>query len=277
MKRVYLEITNSCNLNCSFCTNKKGNRFLSYDEVNNYLHQIKPVCNYVYLHILGEPLLHPDFNRILDLLDSLDMELQLVTNGVLLNRYQDLLIHKCLRKLSISVHSINNVDVSSSYFDTLNHLIENNNSKTIELRFYDTDNLDDRILSFLSELNTKYDVKPTKKNDSYILKENIYVYYQSLFKWPDINDPIISYNGRCHGGVDMLAINSNSDVTLCCLDPYAHNKLGNLKENSLQEIMSSDKYLKIVEGLKQNKLKTELCAKCTYRLRFEKGFRQRNG
>ena len=67
-------------------------------------------CNYIYLHIIGEPLLHPDFNEILDILDRYDMHLQLVTNGTLLNRYPDLLRHSCLRKLSISLHSINNID-----------------------------------------------------------------------------------------------------------------------------------------------------------------------
>ena len=40
MKRVYLEITNSCNLNCPFCTNNKNNDFLSISEINNYLDQI---------------------------------------------------------------------------------------------------------------------------------------------------------------------------------------------------------------------------------------------
>ena len=65
MKRVYLEITNACNLNCSFCTNKKGTNFMSLDDIDNYLNQIKEFGNYIYLHVLGEPLLHPNFNEIL--------------------------------------------------------------------------------------------------------------------------------------------------------------------------------------------------------------------
>ena len=102
MKRIYLEITNACNLNCPFCSYDKGHSFLTLEEIDNYLTQIKEFCDYIYLHILGEPLLHPDFNRILDLLDSKEMHLQLVTNGTLLSRYPDLLRHSCLRKLSIS-------------------------------------------------------------------------------------------------------------------------------------------------------------------------------
>ena len=69
LKRAYLEITNACNLNCPFCTNEKGNSFLSYEEIDLYTTQIKEFTDYIYLHILGEPLLHKDFERILDLLE----------------------------------------------------------------------------------------------------------------------------------------------------------------------------------------------------------------
>lgn len=76
LKRVYLEITNACNLDCPFCTNNKGHHFLSLKEIDDYTSQIKNVCDYIYLHILGEPLLHPDFEEILYLLDRKELKLQ---------------------------------------------------------------------------------------------------------------------------------------------------------------------------------------------------------
>ena len=268
MKRVYLEITNSCNLNCSFCTYEKGHNFLNVQEIDDCLNQIKAYCNYIYLHILGEPLLHPNFNEILDLIDSKDMYLQLVSNGTLLYKYPDLLDHKCLRKLSISLHSVNNTGINNSYFDTINELIDNNKS-TIELRFYDKENLDDSLKNYLSYLEDKYSFKVTSKDNSYKLKDNVYVYFEKFFKWPDINDEFISYEGTCHGAIDMIAINSNLDVCVCCLDPKAYNLIGNLKENSLKEIVGSNKYKEYVDGFKNNKIISELCSKCSYRLRFK--------
>ena len=110
-------------------------------------------------------------------------------------------------------------------------LINKNNDKILEIRFYDHENLDENITGFLNYLIKKYNPAVTSKTQSYRLKENVYIYYQDLFRWPDIKDEIIGYEGSCHGGIDMLAINSRSDVTLCCLDPYAHNRIGNLKEN----------------------------------------------
>lgn len=268
LKRVYLEITNSCNLNCPFCTNEKGHDFLDLETIKNYISQIKQHCDYIYLHILGEPTLHPNFNEIFDYLDDSNMKLQLVTNGTLLDKYPTILNHKCLRKLSISIHSINYVEISNKYFDIINNLIENNKNTKIELRFYDKDNLSESLNNYLNELKDKYSFEITAKQNSYQIKENTYIYFEELFKWPNINDPYISNVGTCHGAIDMIAINSNSDVTICCLDPKAHNKIGNLKENTLTDILNSDLYKQYIIDFKNNKITSELCSKCSYRLRF---------
>lgn len=269
LKRVYLEITNSCNLNCPFCTNKKSDYFLTLEEINNYITQIKEHCNYIYLHILGEPLLHPNFNEILNILDEKSMNLQLVTNGTLLNKYPDILKHKCLRKISISLHSINNISINDSYFENINKLIDINTNSKIELRFYDKNNLSKQLNDYLNLLINKYDFKITSKNNSYKLKENTYIYFEELFKWPNINDKDISTYGTCHGAIDMIAINSKSDVTICCLDPYAHNKIGSLKNNSLTEILNGETYHKYIDDFKNNIISSELCKKCSYRTRFK--------
>lgn len=268
LKRVYLEITNACNLNCHFCTNNKGNNFLTLSQIDNYTDQIKQVCDYIYLHILGEPLLHPDFEKILDLLDKKELKLQLVTNGTLLYKYPNLLNHSCLRKLSISIHSINNIDINDDYFNTINRLIDTNCNAKIELRFYDKNKLSNKLDNYLDDLKEKYNFDLTSKNNSYKLKDNVYVYFEELFKWPDINDKYISNTGTCHGAIDMIGINSNSEVTICCLDPKAYNSIGNLKDNTLNEIINSDKYKKYVSEFKKHIISSDLCSKCTYRLRF---------
>lgn len=270
MKRIYLEITNACNLNCPFCRNDKGNNYLTIDIIDNYLSQIKEVCDYVYLHVLGEPLLHKDFNLILDLLDKYNLNLQLVTNGILLNKHLDILNHKCLRKLSISIHSINNIDVNDDYFKTIDCIIKNNNDKFIELRFYDFNNLDNKIINYLNKLKNEYGLKETSKNNSYKLKDNVYIYTTDLFKWPSIDDEYISDKGTCRGIKDQLAILSNGEVVSCCLDTKGINSFGNLKDNTLKEILSSDLYLKSLNDLNNNKLSLPLCQKCTYHSRFDK-------
>lgn len=268
MKRVYLEITNACNLNCPFCTYEKGSDFLSLEEIDDYTSQIKKHCDYIYLHILGEPLLHPKFNEILDILDQKKLKLQLVTNGTLLDEYPDILKHECLRKLSISVHSVNNVVVDERYFECINNLIAENINTKLELRFYGEDTLSDKLSNYLDELKSKYNFSTTAKANSYRLKENTYIYFEDFFKWPDINDPYISNLGKCRAAIDMIAINSKHELTICCLDPKSYNRIGNLKDNSLDELLNSDLYKKYCEDIKNGKLSSDLCSKCTYRLRF---------
>ena len=268
MKRIYLEITDACYLNCPFCTYEKGHDFMPFDKIEDCIRQIRPFCNYVYLHILGEPLLHPDFDRILDLLDVNEMNLQLVTNGTLLNKHPDLLLHPCLRKLSISLHSTNNLDVSDDYFTTIDHLLEKERNTVIELRFYDSDSLKGKLKDYLNRLKERYPFEITSKKNSWRLKDNVYVYYEELFEWPKIGDPVINDTGTCHGGVDMLGITVDSRVTLCCLDPKAHNAIGSLEESSFADIISSPAYKKHVQEFKAHVISSPLCKRCSYRLRF---------
>lgn len=266
IKRIYLEITNACNLNCPFCENEKGQSFMNLEEIKETLIQIKEISDYVYLHVLGEPLLHPDIDRILSFCDELELKILLVTNGILLRK--ETLRHSCLYKVSISLHALNNLDIDNSYFSNIEELIKDN-KVNIELRFYDFINLDQRLKAFVSKLNDEYQIKKTSKKNSYKLKDNTYIYIQDFFRWPNINDDFISNKGKCHGALNQIAILHDLNVTLCCLDPKGHNTIGSLKTSSLKEILLSEKYKKVTEDLRNNKLSMELCTKCSYRLRFD--------
>ena len=268
MKRVYLEICNACDLNCPFCSYEKGSSFMTLEDINRYTDQIRPFCNYLYLHILGEPLMHPDFEKIMDMMDRKGFHIQLVTNGTLLKDHPDLLQHQSLRKLSISVHSMNYSDSFPDYFDQIDRLIEKEHDCTIELRFYKTEKTAKSVNDYKRMLIERFGSKQTRKKGSYQLDKDLYLYEEELFRWPDMNDPIISHEGTCHGGIDMIAINHEGTVTLCCLDPQAHNRLGDLKKDTLADILSSEKYLKVCEDLKNGKIDLDLCARCQYRLRF---------
>lgn len=269
IKRVYLEITNACNLDCPFCSNEKGHSFMSLDVVKDYLNQIKEISDYVYLHVLGEPTLHPDFDAIMDYCEEINLHVQLVTNGTLLVKHPHLFENKALRKCSISLHSINNSQMKEEYFNFILNLLNKPLNATLELRFYDFNNLDNDLKTFLNELQNVFGLKLTDKVNSYKLKENVYVYFNELFDWPKMSDKTISNHGKCHGAIDQIAILHNGLVTTCCLDPYGQNYFGDLKKNSLKEILSSKQYQEIVTNLRKQVLILDLCKKCSYRTRFK--------
>ncbi|HIS11510.1 MAG TPA: radical SAM protein, partial [Candidatus Onthocola stercoravium] len=68
MKKVYVEITNNCNLDCSFCIkNTRKSMFMSEDNFEVILNKLKNTTSYLYFHVMGEPLLHPLINEFIDI------------------------------------------------------------------------------------------------------------------------------------------------------------------------------------------------------------------
>ena len=81
-KKVYIEITNCCNLNCSFCSPvTKEKRYMTTSEFEHILKEVKKVTDYIYLHVKGEPLLHPNLIDILKLAEKYHLKITLTTNG----------------------------------------------------------------------------------------------------------------------------------------------------------------------------------------------------
>ena len=103
--RAYIEITNTCNLACSFC--KKSGRApctMSAEKFDVALAQVAKHAKQVYLHVLGEPLLHPQLAEILQACKRRNMPVNITTNGTLLHKCGQLLINSgAVRKVSISL------------------------------------------------------------------------------------------------------------------------------------------------------------------------------
>ena len=58
--QVYVEITNICNMNCSFCHgHSRAPRQMTEGEYARVLEQLSGKTQYIYHHLMGEPLTHP--------------------------------------------------------------------------------------------------------------------------------------------------------------------------------------------------------------------------
>lgn len=268
IKRVYIEITNQCNLRCSFCDfHHREFKEISVDEFEHILKQVKPITSYIYLHVQGEPLLHSKFEELLNLCDLYQMNVQLVTNGFLLKKYLNL-NHSCIRKVSISLHSIDEQNTNEEdYMKNVFQLIELNKTHCfIDLRFWMKDNMRQKSQICLDKILKKYSLELSDKI-SYTLEKNVFLNFASKFEWPNQADSQIE-NGTCLGAKTMLAILSSGQVTICCLDSEGKINLGNIFFDSLESILNSQLYQSIIKGFNENKCITPLCKKCTYKLRF---------
>ena len=74
-KKIYIERTNICNLNCEFCIkSNREKRQMSVSEFEMVMEKIQGYTDYIYLHIKGEPLIHKDFEQLLDIAHKYNMQ-----------------------------------------------------------------------------------------------------------------------------------------------------------------------------------------------------------
>ncbi len=83
----------------------RSNSFL-WRILQKRLDQIKPHTDYIYLHVKGEPLLHPKIDQLLDLSHEKGFKVNITTNGTLINKRRHRLLNKpALRQMNFSLHS----------------------------------------------------------------------------------------------------------------------------------------------------------------------------
>jgi len=275
MKRIYIEILNTCNLSCAFCAkNTRTPKMMSPDEFEMIVRQAKAYTDYIYLHVQGEPLMHPLFDEFLSITDRLDMHVQLVTNGTYLHNHMDMAEHKSLRKVSFSLQSIEyqNVDIED-YMNTIltfSSKASVQNRPYVEIRFWRKDQMDlPKTAQCFSILKERFDFEETSRNGSYRLMNHVYLAFDNSFDWPDQNETSEDNTGYCHGALDQIAILSDGTVVPCCLDYNGMIRFGNIFDSSLSDILSSERYLNMKNGLQKHILTEDLCRKCTFRKRFD--------
>ena len=274
IRRIYIEITSRCNLNCAFCRSTERNNNMDPAFFAEVIEQAKQITPYIYLHVHGEPLLHPAFEEIMDLSDKENMQVQLVTNGTLLAKYPDLYKHKSLRKVSFSLQSIeyHNADPISYLEDILTFCqsASKQDKPYCEIRFWRDDQFQlKRTETCLSYLKENYAFEETERPDNYRIMDHVYVDLHNMFAWPSLDTPVNSDQGTCHGGIRQIAVLSDGTVVPCCLDSQGDIPLGSLHTQSLDEILASKRYLDLCRGFENHILTEELCRKCTYRKRFD--------
>ena len=275
-KKIYVEITNICNLNCSFCNRtKKPKRSMTMEEFKIVLDNIKEFTDYIYLHIQGEPLLHKELENILALCEEYNIKVNITTNGTLINNYVDIFNKsKSLRQINISLHS-NSGD--KTYYDNVMSSCKKISSNIyISYRLWNmnslkpTKELTDIIKKLVEYYDISEDVKEKIINDKSIkIGTHTFVDKDNLFEWPDVNNNIET-DGYCYGLNTHIGILSDGTVIPCCLDANGVIELGNIFKERLSDILNKKISIEIVEGFKNNKAVHPLCKKCNFRERFTK-------
>ena len=249
-KRVYIEITNVCNLKCSFCPpHNRANRFMEFEEFKHILNQIKPYTQYIYLHVKGEPLLHPNVDEFIKYAYEEGFYINLTTNATLLHEH--LAVTKYLRQINISLHATNSQEIV--------RIAKNIKEPIINFRVWNK-NINQEAISLLEkEFNT---IIPDTHN--FTLGNNIFLSQEELFEWPDLSKEETINRGFCQALTSQIAILVDGTIVPCCLDNNGDVPLGSIFEESLSEVIASNKFQKILKGFQEGEKIEKLCQKCTF-------------
>ena len=273
--KIYVEITNYCNLSCSFCSKDNiSKREMSVKEFEIVINKIKKYTDNIYLHVKGEPLLHSKIDNILDICDKNNIRVSITTNGTLLNKRKDILLKHHIKQINVSLHSENNIkDYFENVFGVCDEL---SNKVTIIYRIWTLSSLKlDKIsTNIVNKIINHYKlstdiVNKIKYEKNIKIKDNIYLDKDFEFDWPSISS-LKEDVGTCLGTRSHIAILSNGNVTACCLDSSGIINLGNIFNEDLETILNKELFLKINNGFKNNRIVHNLCKSCSYRKRFNK-------
>ena len=272
--KIYLEISNLCNLSCAFCPGtRRQKKALNEEEFATLLPKIRPYTDYLYFHLMGEPLLHPKLERFLELAGEAGFKVILTTNGTLLSKQQAMLLNApALHKVNISLHAFEANDLAVPFQDYLTGCFEFGKAaegkKLISYRLWNQGGQDEKNDEILATMKEFFPEPWAKERRGPRIGQRIYLEYGDKFDWPDLSAADGGEGVFCHGLRDQLGILCDGTVVPCCLDHEGDIALGNLFHQSTEEILESPRAKAIYEGFSHRKASEELCRKCGYARRF---------
>lgn len=268
LKKAYIEITDVCNLSCSFCHGTKREKaFLSPADFRIFAEKIRPHTEYLYLHVLGEPLLHPQLDEILSVCDALQYKVTVVTNGLLLKEKADVLVsHDCLYKVSVSLHAYeaNALKISlDEYLDGILHFADRRKDGTLLVfKLWNEGGENKRNEEILSRLRARFPLYEETRG-GYKLDQRVFLDLAHRFVWPDLREREIPPR-FCMALRDQIAVLCDGTAVPCCLDAEGEMALGSLYTDSVSDILSSGRAQNIVKGFSVGKPVENLCKHCDF-------------
>lgn len=280
-KKVYIEITNICNLSCNFCPKTGRNLgFMKEEEFKEVLKNIKPYTDHIYLHLMGEPLLNPEIGRFLELAKEYELKVNITTNGTLINKAgETLLASPALRQVNISLHSFeaNKQEVDfNEYIDTVVSFVKSARDNTdvissmrlwnLDTRHKASNSLNENIFKILEEkFGLNYDLKASfGEKNSVKLFPNVYLSLADKFEWPNIKIAHSNERKFCSALRDQFGVLVDGTVVPCCLDSEGNMALGNIFETPMEEILQSERARGIYDGFTRREAVEDLCKTCGY-------------
>ncbi len=262
---------------------------MDLDLFREVVRQVAPLTDLICFHLMGEPLVHPDLPAMIDICEEYQANIFLVTTGVLMRPDKfELLLHPRFYQINFSLHS---------YFDNFpdGDIPEANGTRYLQRIFefselamqerpqlylnYRLWNLQqphqDAVANanLLQRVAERFEFTPTEVMDvrgrkSFRVRGRLYLHFDTEFVWPSLDLPSLGEKGTCYGLGSHFGVLVDGTVVPCCLDKEASIPLGNIKQASVVDILSSPRATAMLKGFKEKRLVEDLCKRCQYIERF---------
>jgi MoaA/NifB/PqqE/SkfB family radical SAM enzyme len=278
LKKAYLEITNVCNMDCSFChkTAREG-RVMSEDEFELLTDRLRGKAEQLYFHLMGEPTLHPLLPKFVRRAREKGFLPIITTNGTLLARVGEALIAAAPYKVSISLHApaANAAFADAAYLDNCISFARRaaEGGAYLALRLWNLGgDGEGENAAILSRLHAEFDGEwvNVRGGASQRIATRIFLEWGEHFDWPDLCAPAscADADAFCYGLRDQIGVLCDGTVVPCCLDSDGILALGNLLEEPLEKILHSPRATAMSEGFACRRATEPLCQHCGYAERF---------
>ncbi|WP_000188620.1 radical SAM/SPASM domain-containing protein [Helicobacter pylori] len=282
-KKIYIELSDICGLQCSFCPNPKNIRgVMPLELFEKICKEAAPLTPIITFHVLGDPCKLKNLNHYLSTAKRFSLKVDLVTSGAYLCDFETLL-QDAIYQISISLdagldnhNKLNQHRYIQKILEFCRYKCEKNSEVFLNLRIQDStlEKHQNLIKPFLESFEC-VSLETLKSQGRVRLFKKSFLNIQKTFKWPNLNDqnPLnqeskIPY---CYGLIKQIAILSNGVVVPCCMDTQAHINLGDLNHTPLKDILNSQKAMAIKTHFLKGEALELLCKNCSYPLiRYKK-------
>ena len=248
---------------------------MTEEEFAFLLPRLQEWTDFLYFHVMGEPLCHPKLERFLEMAADAGFKVILTTNGTLLPKKQEMLLRStALHKVNISLHAFEANDLSMPFDEYLRGCFDFGKAaegqKLITYRLWNAGGLDEKNREILDAMHLAFPGSWVQVRKGTRIADRVYLEHGDKFDWPDLNAPDGGEKVFCYGLKDQIGVLCDGTVIPCCLDHEGDIALGNLFRQELGEILGGNRAKTMYEGFCRGQATEELCRKCGYARRFGK-------
>lgn len=267
-KKAYVEISDICGLSCSFCPSIKGKRgAMDLDLFEKICFELAGKCDRIALHLLGDPLKNPLLLQYLSIASRFNHQIEIVTSGFYLEKWdlKRLLSDPIVQfNLSLSAYTDPNNPKKETYLQKCLDLArlhqELQTSCFLNLRMHKS-RLDHDLAS---EICKAFDIPYEFDKNRIRLGKYLFLTLSKDFSWIDPLSKAFNQQKICYGLISQIGFLSDGRVVPCCIDCEGRIELGDIKMQSLNEILSSSLARNIYDGFQKGIAYHLQCQICTY-------------